>query len=990
MKSMNQRGKIGKKSGKNLLNRLIHGNRQKVSALLCAAMVFNGVATAVPTMAAGSEEVEAVQEVRLEREKIREALGSAEQVYETPQFEGENEAVFENLLDAEDGTLYQVSGAVEAEGSLSVQTYAKLSQLQGGDEYVPDESDQLIFLLVNESEVPQTAAIYVNGELVKEVAVPDKSGVPVIEERMEILEEISAAEEEEETSAAAEEETSAAAEEETSAAEEEETSAVAEEETSAAAEEETSAAEEENSAAEEEETSAAEEEEDLAAAAEEETSAAAEEETSAAAEEEKPAEETEEEPSEEPQASISIHEAPLLTVRATEAEYENAALMDDKAVVYFVMSAEELGLMDDPDLPPLPVAPEDWDISKTKEATNLDENFESQITLSLPSAEEQLETDVVFVLDKSTSAEVENQILEMLANLKNEGAEKQAKINVGVVIFNREANRVCELTDLSAGYGQIENAILTKISSGTNLHAGLLAGKAMLDEDTDVDANRKYLIVVSDGITYIYGETPTSVALQNADKTNIFAGPDNWQTKYGTNEAPNTWEQWLAEIGGQIQADGATYEVPYGTENQYIPYDERASHAMSIDHALYESYLVYTEAKASGYRCYADLATTNADHPWAQSFMEFLAGGEAVDFSAIQNDILYLLDSGSSVVDVIGQGTSNLGDPYDFTFINDLNRMELTVNGIALDKAMIGSEENASYSYGFGAREDGSYRFVVTYYPNGTEKTAGEHFVWEINEAISNFAPVQFKYAVKLIQAPTTEGTHGQYDGNGEHGYNSLYTNEEATLYPVDTNGTTYPPETFPKPTVSYTVDNGGGETPDPTPEEKQYTITINYYRKSDNTVLRDSQTITLDANAAYDINEQVNLTISGYNWDSYTVPENQTEALVGTLTGNLVFNVYYVSSGGGHHDGGSSGGGGPTGGGAYTPSGGPGMTITEEEVPLAPLPETETGTVIADGEVPLASVPKMGESPMRAWTMMVLSGALMALVSVLAHRREE
>ena len=65
-------------------------------------------------------------------------------------------------------------------------------------------------------------------------------------------------------------------------------------------------------------------------------------------------------------------------------------------------------------------------------------------------------------------------------------------------------------------------------------------------------------------------------------------------------------------------------------------------------------------------------------------------------------------------------------------------------------------------------------------------------------------------------------------------------------------------------------------------------------------------------------------------------------------------------------------------------------MTITEEEVPLAPLPETETGTVIADGEVPLASVPKMGEGPMRAWTMMVLSGALMALVSVLAHRREE
>lgn len=48
------------------------------------------------------------------------------------------------------------------------------------------------------------------------------------------------------------------------------------------------------------------------------------------------------------------------------------------------------------------VAPEKWDIPKSKTATNLDANYESEVTLSLTSAEEQLETDVVFVLDESS------------------------------------------------------------------------------------------------------------------------------------------------------------------------------------------------------------------------------------------------------------------------------------------------------------------------------------------------------------------------------------------------------------------------------------------------------------------------------------------------------------------------------------------------------------------------------------------------------------
>ena len=113
-----------------------------------------------------------------------------------------------------------------------------------------------------------------------------------------------------------------------------------------------------------------------------------------------------------------------------------------------------------------------------------------------------------------------------------------------MVIFNKVAN-VTDFMDLSTEYDEIETAIKQNISSGTNTHAGLLAGKAMLDEDTSVSADRKYLIFVSDGITYMYNEKPTAIGLQNADKTNVFAGPDNWKSQYENNTPPVNWSDTL-------------------------------------------------------------------------------------------------------------------------------------------------------------------------------------------------------------------------------------------------------------------------------------------------------------------------------------------------------------------------------------------------------------------------------------------------------------
>ena len=463
----------------------------------------------------------------------------------------------------------------------------------------------------------------------------------------------------------------------------------------------------------------------------------------------------------------------------------------------------------------------DWDVSKSKTATNLDENYESQVTLSLPSAQETLESDVVFVLDKSTSADVENQMIKMLGDLNAQAEETGAVINVGVVIFNKEAHRELELTQLTTeNIGEIEAAIRTTISSGTNTHAGLLAGKSMLDADTDVAANRKYLIFVSDGITYMYNAEPTVTAWSFwGDEWQNWAGPDNWKSKYSTNDAPDDWAAWMADIGAKVTAQGTTYEYPYeGTVKEATPQENwQTAYANSVDKALYLTNQVYQDAQKAGYHCYAVRAETNATYPWGPAFMDYIANGAKVSFSDIQKDIYYLLSAGSQVVDVIGSGVDNKDNDYNFDFVNNIEKLTLKVGEETLSKTELidpqFSDPYITSAYGFGEPMmyiDGEsmYPYVLKYYAKGQDGNSDECFVWDINVPVSNFAPVQLTYSVQLTNPQSIPGTYGVYDADGSDKKSSLLTNLSATLYPVDSNGNDGTPENFAKPTVSYTVED--------------------------------------------------------------------------------------------------------------------------------------------------------------------------------------
>lgn len=486
----------------------------------------------------------------------------------------------------------------------------------------------------------------------------------------------------------------------------------------------------------------------------------------------------------------------------------------------------------DPVDPVDPPEPPTWDHSKDKTATELDNNFNSRVTLSLPSAEKELVSDVVFVLDKSSCEEdVTTEALAMLADLGASVKDTGASIKVGAVQFAGRAVVSCELTELTeeaiAEGGAIHNGLKTQATSGgTNLQAGLLEAQKMLEADTDVEDSRKYVIVITDGLTRQFlAEDGTLMAIYNgldADGGRVWGSPSGWCVANGFVDGVygipgGNWNTYYAAVKANVAKDGNTYAHDYDVygstpegENipvSYVPQGKTSlTHALCLDRAIYEADKVYSELEAANYHCYAVFADDSTTNELGKAFVEYLNDGSVLDFDMIQNDIYYLLDAGSQVVDIVGQGKDNKGNDYNFDVAN-LDNMTITVGGAELNKEMIQPAEfPGSTTYGFfkGEIADGNYDFVVTYYPEGVADADGEtreHFVWSINVPVGNFAPAQFSYDVHLTNPQTAKGEY------------KVETNVEAVLTPVDSNGTAGKPETFPVPELTYEVKGGSSGT---------------------------------------------------------------------------------------------------------------------------------------------------------------------------------
>ena len=465
-----------------------------------------------------------------------------------------------------------------------------------------------------------------------------------------------------------------------------------------------------------------------------------------------------------------------------------------------------------------------------KTATELDENLETKVTLSFPGKREAEPADVVFVLDKSGASAQEDIFKQAKAFLEEINQKAKADgldIKVGVVLFNKIGNIQQPLTDVVTGYDDILTAMNSSVHSGTNMDAGLLAAKSILDADTAVKAENKHVILISDGATYLYcknGDYTTPYTRSFGDPTKQ-TNPETGAAYNGTNGMGGIWESQRREYNTNNAwkkfSDGsnfifsqamtspqklgeylAYYRDQYeNSEKNWNQYDYEYTVAASIvgtsnpipievtapcniDAAFWSTDDTFQSMVNAGYDM--NVYYKNAADFDGQVFLQYLVrnsneGKLNTDFNKLKAKLIDKIAAGSTVVDVIGA---------DFDFVNDPAKISLTANGEKLTPEKIDDA-----TYGFGKLADGSYRFTLGYVDGDQEMLA-----LTLNEAASPSKPVVLEYSEHLVNVPTEPGTH------------VLKVNESAVLNPVDGNGVSGESYEFPVPTVTYTV---------PEPEQK-------------------------------------------------------------------------------------------------------------------------------------------------------------------------
>ena len=461
-----------------------------------------------------------------------------------------------------------------------------------------------------------------------------------------------------------------------------------------------------------------------------------------------------------------------------------------------------------------------------KTATELDENLETKVTLSFPGKREAEPSDVVFVLDKSgASAQMDifNQAKEFLSQISQKAKDDGLDIKVGVVLFNKRGSIQQPLTDVVTGYDDILSAMNSEVRHGTNMHAGLLAAKSILDADTAVKAENKHVILISDGATYLYCKDgdftkPYTRSFGSVEGgRNMMGGIWEWQSReYHTDNpwkkfsdgsnfifsqamtSPRKLGEYLAYYRDQYEnseKNWAQYDYEYtdlasviGTSNP-IPVDVTAP--CNIDVAFWSTDDTFQSMVEAGYDM--NVYYKNAADFDGQIFLKYLVrnsnkGELNTDFDKLKAKLVDKIAAGSTVEDFIGA---------DFDFIDDPAKISLTANGEKLTPEKIDDG-----SYGFGKLADGSYRFTLDYV-----KGDQEMLKLTLNEAVSPSKPVVLEYGERLVNVPTEPGTH------------TLKVNERAILHPVDGNGVPGDDHEFPVPTVDYAVPEPE-QKPEPKPED--------------------------------------------------------------------------------------------------------------------------------------------------------------------------
>ena len=475
-------------------------------------------------------------------------------------------------------------------------------------------------------------------------------------------------------------------------------------------------------------------------------------------------------------------------------------------------------------------APTAWDVSCSKDATALDENYTSEVTLALPSEEENLATDVVLALDVSKCTEKTLPAVKSLLNdLATVQKESGANIQIGISMFKGCAVPFQELTTLtpekntelqnlfdsflnttSPGDDPVEHAVRDYLvnrfgneylNTGTNMPAGLMLAKEMLDNDTNVKPSRKYMVLVSDGSTYLFThDNDYSTAWSRQHMPGSYQGglyECNWRCHDFLMSSDGNWTAWLESVSEFSKTFTDEYDYEWKGKNTVCPNpipEDAPKYLINGDTSIYQSATLYKAMQAADYNCYYCYEYDSQDYYGRNTLKALNDDAHLIDaanttniFSNIEHEIIYAVDADSYVEDVIGD-----------KFTLDVGSLSVSVDGKPLNKASI--SEN---SWTFSDDESTTDSYAVSY------DSASKTITWSINKPITNFARVRLSYKVKLSNPETIPDSY------------SALTNQWAKLYPKDSAGADGRVVEFPQPKVSYTIyalnydANGGNGAPD-------------------------------------------------------------------------------------------------------------------------------------------------------------------------------
>lgn len=492
-------------------------------------------------------------------------------------------------------------------------------------------------------------------------------------------------------------------------------------------------------------------------------------------------------------------------------------------------------------------------VKNNKTATKLDSQLTTNISLSFPGKEDVLAQDVVFVLDRSGASDekgIDAQARQFLGDIKQQADEKGLNIKVGIVNFYYAGKVRQTLADVVKNYDDIKKNLETStLGFGTNMHAGLLAAKKMLDEDATVTAKNKHIILISDGATYLYSKnndyskaytrsfnpTKQKDSSKYGDQRDLQGGiweyqsreynlKNDWKKFNGTDvnfifsyamggawpwdtnkpenkDKPKPSIKYLGEYldyyrqqEQDTSKNWAQYDYTYtffsrkkgGGKNGVVPIENNAP--ANIDIAFIKADDVFQEMVNTGYQMnvyYKNKADFNGS-----LFLKYLArktnkGELNTDFEQLKKEVLEKVATGSTVVDYIGK---------DFDFVNDVKGLSLkvannTLNAEKITDTTLGKDDA---HFGFGKKADGTYRFELIYKKSDAQDGNKEKLILKVNETVYPKTAVTLNYQEKLVNVPTQAGTH------------ILNTNESATLKPVDANGKAGDGVAFSVPQVEY------------------------------------------------------------------------------------------------------------------------------------------------------------------------------------------